>query len=78
MTREIRTVQWDWPGDFRVGQAVVHEGRFAHVVAVPPGVVPESEVPIMYDDEENNFITTYPENLTLRFQSAPISSRPCS
>jgi len=58
----------EWPGMYRAGMAVVHEGRTAHVVAVPKRVMPEGYVPIMYDDEEGCFVKVPADDLTRRFK----------
>ncbi len=55
-----------WPCGFSDGQAVVHQGKNAHVVAVPIGAAPNGEVPIMYDDEGGCFVTVPADDLFWR------------
>lgn len=68
-TPKFILVQRHWPGNFKAGQAVVHQDRFGHVVAVPPGVVPDGEVPVMYDNEEGCFVPIPADDLKLRFST---------
>ena len=50
MRMAIETLQTGWPNCFMHGDAVLHKGRRAHIMAFKPGVIPAGRVPIMYDD----------------------------
>lgn len=63
MNTEERNRYW---GMYTESDAVVHNGRYAHVVAVPRSVVPAGQVPVMYDDEGGCFITVPADDLSHR------------
>ncbi len=54
-------------GDWKAGNAVIHNSRRGHVVAVKPGQTSADSdnmhVPIMYDDEANCFVNVLSSEL---------------
>lgn len=62
----LKTVQTEWPAGFKAGKAVMHQGRTAHVVSIPEGIIPSGCVPIMYDDEANCFVAPPADDLNRR------------
>ena len=63
---ETQKLQIDFSG-FRNGQSVFHMGRGAHVVAIPPSMVPEGSVPIMYDNESSCYIIVLTTEIERRY-----------
>ena len=61
-----RLVNTEWAGGFKAGEAVTHQQRDAHVLAVPAEKIPPGEVPIMYDDESGGFVTVPADDLEKR------------
>lgn len=58
-------------GKWAAGNAVIHEGRNAHVVAVGKQAVVkfhlhQTSVPIMYDDEGEGFVIVVESEITKR------------
>ena len=62
-----KEVQTEWPAGFTAGNAVIHQGRPGHVVAIPAGVIPAGHVLVMYDDEANCFVAIPADDLNRRF-----------
>lgn len=62
-----KTVQTDWPNGFKAGDAVMHQSRPGHVVAIPSGIISEGRVPVMYDDEAGCFVNIPADDLDRRF-----------
>jgi hypothetical protein len=62
---------------FRPGQAVIHDGRNAHVWHLPflHCEVPKGKVPIMYDDEESYWHLVFADDLRHRFPRSPGAKR---
>ncbi len=61
---EVRNRHWSC--GFSDGDAVIHLGRNAHVVAVTTRVVPAGHVPVMYDDEGSCFVPVPADDLSSR------------
>lgn len=74
----LKTVQTEWPGGFVEGEAVRHQRRNAHVVAVGPefSAAFPGCVPIMYDSDGQNFVMVPADDLDPRFPKCHRSHHP--
>ncbi len=63
---DLAFLQLEWPGGFRYGRAVRARGRDAHVAAMPPGEIPDGEVPIIYDDESGSAFSVPADDISPR------------
>jgi len=67
-----KMVRTDWPGEWKSGDAVIHQDRAGHVVSLPVTfMVSAGCVPVMYDDEEGCFVMVPADDLNHRFKMAP-------